>query len=361
MRFNPETPYDLRLLPPEVGLDTVSVLKATIEARSEIGELKGYCSKIPNPMMLMSIAVAKESVESSKIEDIHTTVEHILQGQVMPEKELSKVDKEVMRYREAINDGYQNYKKYGLSTRTILTIHKRLILESDGFRKQQNAISNNRTGEKIYTPPRATEIERLIGNWENFVNSKTSQLDPLLKCAFAHYQFEAIHPFGDGNGRTGRILLALHLVSENLLTHPVLYMSGYLNKNRDKYYKTLKEITESGDWESFVLFMLEGFRVQSVKTKIKLFQMMEEYESLVLLINKVHPKIKARETVDHLFTYPVTTPTAYAETLDIHFQTASKHLNELSEGGILRSTKSGKHRLYYNVPIFKMLGLIKGM
>ena len=356
MQFNPKEPYDLPKLPPLANLDTVEVLKALNEASRAIGELKGYCSSIPNPMLLMSMAVAKESVESSKIEDIHTTVENVLEGQILPESELNGADKEVRRYSEAMSFGYKEFKEIGLTTRTILGIHDKLIPGSSGYRKQQNAIMNDRTGEKVYTPPLAIDIGTHIGRWENYVNAeKKDSIDPLIRCALSHYQFEAIHPFGDGNGRTGRILLSLQLVSEDLLNYPVLYVSGYLNKNRAEYYKTLMGVTVDQDWESFVLFMLAGFALQAEKTKLKLFQMMAHYEELIALIREKHTKMNAVETVNHLFAYPVTNPTIFSKTMNMHYQTASKHLNDLKASGILRDVKMGKNHIYYNVPLFKMI------
>lgn len=357
MAFNPKEPYTaLKDLPPDFDFETLKILKALKEARSEIGELKGYCSNIPNPMMLMSVAVAKESVESSKIEEIHTTVENVLEGQVLPESEIKGPDKEVLRYREAILFGYKSFKDVGLVTRTITGIHDKLLPDSQGYRKQQNSITNDRTGEKIYTPPLATTVERYISQWENFVNSEDKgNLDPLIRCALGHYQFEAIHPFGDGNGRTGRILLALQLVSEKLLDHPVLYISGYLNKNRTEYYKRLLEVTKNEEWEELVLFMLNGFATQAAKTKNKLFQMQSEYQKIIELIKTKHSKMNAIETANHLFSLPVTNPTYFAKALNIHYQTASKHLNELKESGILKDTKMGKNHFYYVIPLFKML------
>ena len=356
MSFNPKEPFKLEELPPKIDLDTIKILKALKDASREIGELKGYCSNIPNPMMLMSMAVAKESVESSKIEDIHTTVENVLEGQVLPESELKGPDKEVLRYREAMNYGYRQFQELGLSTRTILGIHEKLMPGSSGYRKLQNAIMNDRTGEKVYTPPLAADVESHIGKWENFVNADyKGALDPLIRCALSHYQFEAIHPFGDGNGRTGRILLALQLVSEKLLDYPVLYVSGYLNRNRSDYYQTLLGVSTAQDWESYVMFMLEGFKTQAAKTKQKLFIMLSEYEKLIEFIKEHHPKMDARETANHLFTLPVTNPTVFSKALGMHYQTAGKHLNELKDSGILRDTRIGKNHIYFTVPLFRML------
>lgn len=349
MPYNPAKPFEVPLLPPREELETSAVLKALVDAGREIGELKGYCYTLPNPMLLMSLAITKESVESSRIEDIVTTVESVLEGQGLPESEVKAPDKEVLRYREAMHWGMANLKQYSISTRLILGIHKKLIPGSAGYRQQQNAIKNQRTGEVVYTPPPATEIDRLLQNWENFVNAKdaASPLDPLIRCALAHYQFEAIHPFIDGNGRTGRILLVLQLVQERLLSYPVLYISGFLNKHRDDYYETLSDVTRNGNWEDFILFMLDGFELQARKTKVKLLEVMIIYEKLKEKIRNNHTRMKAEETADHIFSNVVTHPAHLARELGIHHQTASRHLAELSKARLFRDFWAGRKHFYY--------------
>ncbi len=341
-------PYDLEMLPPKVALDTPLILKALNLASREIGELKGYCASVPEPRILMSAVITKEAVESSGIEAIITTVESVMESQAIPRSEQKPPDKETLRYREAVYWAVENIERCSLSTQLILGIHKKLLKTSFGYRKQQNAIKNQRSGKIIYTPPIASSLDRLMQNWENFVNlSDNSKLDPLIKCAIAHYQFEAIHPFNDGNGRTGRILLVLQMVQDKLLDYPVMYISAYLNKNREQYYQKLKLVTENGDWESYILFMLEGFRSQASESILKLFKMMTLFEKLKNTIQTNHSKMNAMETANHLFSVPVTTPTIFAKAMDMHNQTASKHLAELKRGGILSDSQMGKYHLYY--------------
>ena len=356
MPYNPVEPFQVPPLPPEGLLESTSILKALVEASRRTGELKGYCSQVPNPMLLMSLAITKESVESSRIEDIVTTVESVLEGQVLPESEIKAPDKEVLRYREAMRWGMEYLDKYSISTRLILGIHKKLIPRSTGYRKQQNAIKNQRTDEVIYTPPPATEINRLLQNWENFVNTKDVDppLDPLIRCALAHYQFEAIHPFMDGNGRTGRILLALQLVQEGLLRYPVLYISGFLNKYRSAYYKSLLDVTRNRNWERFILFMLNGFKIQAAKTTVKLFEMMLVYEKLKKAISDNHTKIKAEEVTSHLFSNIITNPAQMGRALGIHHQTASRHLAELREAKLLVDFWKGKNHFYFHPELIKL-------
>ncbi len=172
MPCNPTEPFKMPILPPNEDLETATILKTLVKAGRQIGELKGYSATVPNPMPLMSLAITKESVESSRIEDIITTVESVFEGQDLPEAEIKAPDKEVLRYREAMHWGMENLQKYSISTRLILGIHKKLIPGSTGYRQQQNAIMNQRTEEVIYTPPPAKEIHRLLQNWENFMRTR---------------------------------------------------------------------------------------------------------------------------------------------------------------------------------------------
>lgn len=356
MTFNPNNPHDLKSLPPIADFETTSILKALNSTSREVAELKGYCSSLPNPMALMKIILFGESIESSSIEGIHTTLESVLKNQILPESEQKAADEEVSSYLDALYWGMKNVSAYSLSTRLILGIHEQLLRTSVGFRKQQNAIKNLRTGEIIYTPPIASKVDKLIQNLENFANYAGEEgLDPLIKVAITHYQFEAIHPFGDGNGRTGRIVLALQLVQENLLDHPVLYTSAYLNKNRSKYYKSLKAVSETGDWDTYILFILEGFRVQAIYTKRMLFKLKAEYEETKNKIRDNHSKMNAVETTNHIFSNPLTTPTEFAKALGIHYQTAGKHLAELKEAGIFFDSWIGKNHLYWNKSIIDMM------
>jgi len=356
MKFDPQKPFNPPPLPPSVDLDSLPILKMLKDVGREVAELKGYCANVPNPMVLMSMAMTKESVESSKIENIHTTVASVLEAEVDSQSEKRGPDKEVLRYRTAIRWGMDNLAKLSLSTRLILGLHEKLVLNSSGYRKQQNAIANQITGEKIYIPPVASRLVEHMKAWENFANSENKEnIDPLVRCALCHYQFEVIHPFGDGNGRTGRILLALQLVSEKLLNYPVLYISGYLNRNRSEYYRTLLAVTESQAWEEYILFILEGFKVQAVKTKSKLFQMEQAFKSLEEALRQDHPRMNALDLVNHLFAYPVTSPTLLSREIGVHYQTASKYLQELKEAGILSGERSGKRHFFYNNVIFDHL------
>lgn len=354
--FIPEFPQNLSLLPPDIDFEDIRILKALIKANKAIGELKGRSMSLPDPMLLMSAVMTKESVESSSIEGIHTTVESALEGEAISESSLSPQNKEALRYKQAMNWGFKNVKTSSLSTRLILGIQQTLLPESNiGYRVQQNSIKNQPTNEVIYTPPVATEINSLMSNWENFANNHDDLIDPLVKIAICHYQFEAIHPFGDGNGRTGRILMVLHMVETGMLQHPVLYISGFLNRNRPKYYELLKRVTSEGAWIEYIEFMVNGFAEQANKTTDKLLQMIHLHETIEARIKAYNPKLNSRAIVDHLFSHVVTSPTRMATDLGIHQHTASKYLHDLEKAEVLSSRWIGKLHLFACTELFKMV------
>ncbi len=357
MPFDPKQPFDLPLLPPSINFRHGIFFDVLLKTRTELGELNGYSSSLPNPMLLLSPAIIKESVASSNIENINTTVEQVLQMQLFPEAERRQPDKEVLRYREAVYWAYEQLDKLPISTRLILGIHKKLLPHAhSGYRKQQNAISNISTGEILYTPPLANEVQRLIGNLEKFIQAD-DKIDPLIKCAIAHYQFEAIHPFGDGNGRVGRILMVLCLVEQKLLTLPILYISGYINKNRSEYYRILREVSSDGKWNELILFILKGFHVQAKETKQVLFNLTDLFREAKEWIRAKHKKIYSADLVEALFAYPIITPVNLGIRLDVNYRTASRYLTELATSKFLKESYIGKYHLYINK---RLLDLLKG-
>lgn len=361
MAFNPEIPFSLRTLPPgKIDLANPAFTEYLIKARTELAELKGYSFAMPNPMLLLSTALLRESLASSEIENINTTMEEVLQQQLFPEVERRQPDKEVLHYKDALSWGFENLEKFSLSTRLILGIQKKLLPQNaTGYRKQQNKIANSTTGEVLYTPPIASEIGTLMSNLENYFHDESS-IDPLIKCAISHYQFEAIHPFSDGNGRTGRILMVLYLIKENLLNLPVLYISGYINKNRKEYYRLLNAITSHGHWDQFILFMLKGFYAQAKFTKEALFEIMKLHHHFKEAIKKNHKKIYSSDLVDQIFSFPIITPAKLSKELGMHYVTATRHLNQLANSGLLSDVVQGKYHLYVNTQLMKILNRKQG-
>lgn len=355
--FDPNAPFILPFLPPAgINFDSPKFSKILIKARAELAELKGYSEGLPNPLLLLSPAVIKDALASSEIENIVTTMLDVLQNQVIEESEQRPPDKEVLRYREAMLFGFEEMRKgMPISTRLIQGIQKKLLVSYGDYRKSQNHLHNPRTKEVIYTPPSADKIPQLITNLENFINSPNEDLDPLIKNALAHYQFEAIHPFGDGNGRTGRILMVLYLIQEKLLQYPILFISGYINSNKPEYYTKLLKITREGDWEDFVLFILDAFYYQAKETKNLMFRIKTLYFDYKSDIKLRLPKIYSTELVDKLFAYPVVTPVHLGKELNVHYTTASRYLKSLEKEGFLKGVMMGKYHMFMNNKLIKIL------
>ncbi|MBI2984173.1 MAG: Fic family protein [Candidatus Kerfeldbacteria bacterium] len=328
-----------------------------IRARTLIAELRGLSLTLPNPLLLISPAVIRESIASSQIENINTTVQEVLQSQLFPLDEQRSVDKEVLRYREAVLWGFK-HKRLPISTRLILGIHEKLIPSGGGqYRKQQNKIEDSTTHEVLYTPPIAPDVPMLMSDWENTANQQTEDPDPLLRCAMLHYQFEAIHPFLDGNGRTGRILMVLQLVREKLLPLPTLFVSGYLDHHRSEYYKLLRNITAQGDWTPYLRFMLVAFAEQAEETRNLLLAIRGLYFSTKRILKKRFSRIYSVELLDALFSTPIISPVRLSEIIGTHYATASKYLQQLAKAGYLRERWVGKYHLYANTQLVKVFSM----
>lgn len=352
-------PHILKQLPPEKDYLSPEILKELLQARTQIAELKGYCLDYPNPLLLLSPAIIKESLASSEIEDIHTTLINVLQNSLLPEIERGKADKEVLRYREAMVHGYKGLQERHLITNNLIIGIQNKLMQVDGqkFRTEQNAIVDANTGVFVFVPPAATEIPNLIKNWEEYVNTKSEELtdDPLIKSAIAHYQFESIHPFDDGNGRTGRILMVLQLMKDGLLSAPILYISGYINKHKSEYYKLLRGVTNENNWKDYILFMVKGFNQQAEKTKEHLLKTKVLFDEMKRTIKKELPNVYSYELIEALFTSPIITPTVLATRLDNHPTTAGNYLKKLEKLGFLKSHKYGKYQMYSNIKLIALL------
>ncbi len=356
MSFDATYPFTLPELPPRLDSGQETLVKWLLKARTELGELKGYSHALPNPGLLLSPSIIRESVASSGIENINTTVEKVLEQQLFPESEQRLENKEVIRYRDAVLFGFEGMKKLPIGNRLILGIHKELLAEnSHGYRKTQNRIENSSTGKVLYTPPSSGDISKLIANWEKYIHNKEDETDPLIKCAISHYQFEAIHPFGDGNGRTGRILMVLYLVQEGLLSFPMLYISGYINKHRSEYYRLLNEVTSNGNWTEFVEYMLKGFYLQAKETKEVLLKIISLHQEMKDGIKQKCPAIYSSDLVEQLFAMPIITPVRLGTLLGIHYTTATRHLKQLEQNGFLVNQQMGKYQLYINQSLVELL------
>ena len=358
MTFHPDQPFDLPLLPPPLTkkeLFRPDIAQLTVKANRAVSELNGLCRALPHPYpVLMNIPVLQEAVSSSAIEGIHTTVETLVEAQIKMKSEQDPASKEAFRYREALHSGFQAFQKYeSLATRVILNIHKQLLPSGGRFKEQANKIA--RGPETLYTPPIPAQVSKLMSDWEKYIHFSEDLTDPLIKIIVSHYQFEAIHPFSDGNGRTGRILIVLQTVLYKLLDFPVLYISGYLIKHRTKYYSLLLQITKSGDWTAFIRFFLSAFAEQAQVTKNVILNILKERKKMKQALKSRRRTADNHDFLDHIFCYPVTHATFMAKQLNLSYQTAGKHLSDLEKTGLLRMKKSGKYKLYYNFGLLDCL------
>ena len=347
-------PHELRLLKELKDIDFNQFNKQLIDVHKQIGILKGACYGLPNPQLLLSPTVLREALASSEIENIITTLADVLQAQLFSEADQRVADKEVLRYNRALSQALKMLETVPIGSRLITGVHDLLIPSEKGYRKTQNALINERTKEIVYTPPPANKIPELISDVEKFIHSDID-IDPLLRTIITHYQFEAIHPFGDGNGRTGRILMVVCLTYYELLDLPVLFISGYINNHKSEYYEAIRNVTDKGDWVGFINYMLRAFQEQAVESTDVLLKIKELHEEIKRRIRKELPKIYSRDLVDAIFSQPFITPTRYGEMLKVTYQTGSSHLKNLEKKGFVQSVKVGKYLLFANVPLLELL------
>ncbi len=348
----------MKLLPfNEYNLKTPKILEALNDASRSLAELKGYANSIPNQYILINAITISEAKDSSAIENIVTTHDSIYK--VLTESGFKEeAAKEVVDYRSAILHGYEIVKKKGfISTNVLVEIQRMIEPNKPGIRKTMGTkLVNSVTNETIYTPPQnEIEIRDLLKNLEDYINNNNDDTDPLIKMALIHYQFESIHPFYDGNGRTGRILNVLYLVLNNLLDSPILYLSNYINKNKQEYYKLFREFREKENYEDFIVYILKGVDETS-KDTIRLIKMIqEEMNSFKIEFQTKLPKIYSDELLNALF-YEVYTKISYIEeNLNITRQTASSYLNQLVDVGLLECEKIGRESIYKNTRLIELL------
>ena len=349
MEYNPNIPYKV----PPISIGALKSMQSSLsieltEANIAIAQIKGFLRGLPQSSgALMNPLFVKEAVESSEIENINTTLLEVMQRQVAPDIESKTGSQLVVNYTMASLWAVRNLEKYGLISRLITGIQHRLIPDgTEGFRRLQVVIGDGK-GTVHYTPPKATDIPELISDWEHLVNV-TEGIDPLLLAAVAHYQFEAIHPFEDGNGRTGRMLINLHMVHAGLLDVPVVHISQYINTHKSQYYKLLRQTTSDGNMRDFAKFMLKAFTTQANHS----FALLQRVQDLQLeykheIRNKL-PNVYSHELLDAIFGRPVQTPVRLAKDIGVHYVTASKHLKKLEDEGLLTSSKQGRHMYYIN-------------
>ncbi|MEA9393402.1 Fic family protein [Acerihabitans sp. TG2] len=357
MSWNPETPHnELPILPPELErVETRSVLKACISARAAIAELKTAGELIPDQGLLISILPMLEAKDSSRIENIVTTSDRLFQYADHADG-ADPATKEALRYRTALYDGYTRLRDYPLCTNTAVTICTKLRAVQTDIRKMPGTVLRDQNNNVVYTPPVGGDaIRNLLANWERFIHGD-DDLDPLVKMAIAHYQFECIHPFPDGNGRTGRILNILYLIQTGLLSLPILYLSRFILERRDDYYTLLRRVTEEGDWESWILFMLEAVRNTSRWTTDKISAVRELMAETTAYVREQLPKIYTHELIQALFAQPYCRIDNLVERGVAKRQTASTYLKQLVNIGVLEEMTVGREKLYINTRLLRELG-----
>lgn len=356
--FDPEAPYnDLPLLPPSaVEIETPAVLKACINARVALAELKQAAELIPNASVLVNALPMLEARASSEIENIVTTTDNMFRYLESSETTADAATKEALRYRRALFEGAKMVRDGPITVEMAVEICRTIKNTEIGVRdKSGTSLRSNVTGDVVYTPPdgQAVLLEKLA-NWANFLH-EAEDLDPLVRLAIQHYQFEAIHPFVDGNGRTGRVLNVLYLVEQGLLDKPILYLSRYIIQNKADYYRSLLEVTANGDWVSWVLYMLRGIEETCLWTTDKIRAIRELMSHTAEYVQRRLPKIYSWELVQLLFMQPYCRIAHIVDRDIAKRQTASVYLKQLSDIGILEEIKSGRESLFVHPKYIELL------
>ena len=348
MYLQPDRPFDdLPNLPPKKEIETKLVLKACIDARAALATLKQATSLIPNPTVLINTIPLLEAQASSEIENIVTTTDAMFRYAQLNERGADPATKEALRYRTALHRGFESIRLRPLATATaveICTIIKDVQMQIR--RVPGTALANDRTGEVIYTPPVGESLIReKLENWERFIHEDTD-IDPLIRMAAAHYQFEAIHPFTDGNGRTGRILNLLVLVQTGLLQQPVLNLSGYIIRHKHDYYRLLLAVTREDDWEAWLRFMIKAVHATAVWTHGRISAIRDLMEGTAATVRQSLPKVYSRELIDVLFQQPYCRIENIMDAGIAKRETASSYLRALVTAGVLRELKVGREKLF---------------
>lgn len=356
-KFDPQIPYnELPLLPPKDDIETKTILRKTISAGRALAQLNGTLLNLPNPTLFLDTIYLQEAKASSEVENIITTNDELYKSLVSDRKVEDPATKEVLSYKEALWLGLEELKtKPFITTNLCIKVVQCIKKNSASIRNTPGTTLSNPQGKVIYTPPAGEMIIReKLANLENFINTNES-IDPLIKMALLHYQFEAIHPFSDGNGRTGRILLLLYLKLSGLLDIPAIYLSEYIIKNKAAYYRCLRNVTEKNDWEAFILFMLDMIEVTSDKGLSRLNKITLAMDETADEIKKKLPKVYSKDLVEILFRLPYTKRQHLIDEKIGNLKTVGNYLIALEENGFLKSEKVGKEKLYLNQKLLDIL------
>jgi Fic family protein len=356
--MNQKSNWKLSELPLRIDVETKTVLKSLPAAHSALAELKGIASTIPNQIILINTLGLQEAKDSSAIENIITTHDDLYKSELSLDSFKSLEAKEVQNYISALKKGFELVKENRLITNNIIiVIQKELEKNNAGFRKLPGtSLKSSATGETIYTPPQDTlEINKLMSNLEKFINDPSiSDYDPLVKMAIIHFQFESIHPFYDGNGRTGRIINILYLILEGLQNLPILYLSNYIIRYKSDYYRLLQQIRDNGNWEEWLLFIIRGIEKTSKETIdliIQIRDLMLEFKYKL----RDNYKFYSQDLLNNLFKHPYTKIEFIVNDLNVSRITAANYLNKLAGDGLLKKEKIGTGNYYINERLFNLL------
>ena len=357
MRFRPDRPYnELPPLPPKAEIETKPVLKACIEARAALAELKGVGDLIPNQSVLINSIPLLEAQASSAIENIVTTTDRLFRFAGEGAERADPATKEVLRYRTALHEGFELLRNRPLTTGTAIQICQTIRgVEMDIRATPGTALMNNATRKIIYTPPEGvSRLRNMLSNWERYIHNE-NDIDPLTKLAVMHYQFEAIHPFTDGNGRTGRVLNLLFLVEKGLLNMPVLYLSQYIIRHKADYYRHLLAVTSDAAWEPWTLFMLRAIGETARWTTGKITAIRKLLVGTADRIRHEAPKIYSRELTELIFVQPYCRIGNLVGAGIAQRQSASVYLKKLCDIGVLEERKTGRDKVFINPAFLRLL------
>ena len=346
-----------------INIESPAIWKTLVPAHRQLAELKGVVKSIPNENILLSTLTMQEAKDSSEIENIITTQDALYKHTLQTDMS-NLATKEVANYSTGLRVGYKAVKKTGLLTlNTILKIQETLENNQAGFRKVPGTVlKNEQTGEIIYTPPEPQNIPTLMDNLEQLINQEQTQtdIDPLIQMAIIHHQFESIHPFYDGNGRTGRIINILYLIKAGLLDSPVLYLSRYINQSKGEYYRLLQEVRETQYWENWIIYILKGVEQTAAHT-IRLIEDIKQ-----LLQKQKHEirgnfKFYSQDLINNIFHHPYTKVYFLERDMQVSRATATRYLDALAQHGILEKHKLSRENYYLNKELVSLLFNIPGV
>ena len=352
--------YELPPLPPPAEFETAPVLRALVDAHRHLAELKGRAATVPNQSVLISTLSLQEAMESSEIENIVTTRDELFQASLFTEAASDPAAKEVARYGVALQRGFDAMTaRDGLITNNaLIEVYRALMLRTDGFRTiAGTALYNQASRAVVYVPPQdAADIVRHMTALERFVNDDAlCALDPLVKMAVIHHQFESVHPFSDGNGRVGRILNVLYLVRSGLLDLPILYLSRAINRTRGEYYRLLQAVREEGVWEEWTLYLLRAV----ARTARETLRLVEGVGALMLSTKREMrerlPRVYSQDLLNNLFRHPYTKIDFVRRDLLVSRQTAAHYLDQLAGAGFVEKRRAGRANYYVNPPLVELL------